>query len=83
MKCFADNGTSCDALREKNCEGCKFYKSEANHLITAMKDTLRDIERYRGLISEQKLKTLIGQAKSGDVKGARKGLIRLIRSGGL
>lgn len=82
-KCFADNITNCEILRERNCEGCNFYKSEASQLKTFTEDVIKEIGRHRGLISEQKLKTLRGQAISGDAKGAIKGLNKLIRNGGL
>lgn len=27
-KCFADNGSKCTVLRTKNCEGCRFFKTQ-------------------------------------------------------
>ena len=27
-RCFADRGDYCTALRKKECENCKFYKSD-------------------------------------------------------
>jgi len=32
-KCFADDGHGgCMALREKECKGCKFYKTEEKYM---------------------------------------------------
>ncbi len=28
QKCFADNEKNCTALKEKNCENCKFYRTD-------------------------------------------------------
>ncbi|CAK7002590.1 hypothetical protein [Tissierella sp.] len=28
MKCFADNGKKCTALRIKDCKGCVFFKTQ-------------------------------------------------------
>lgn len=27
-RCFADNGQNCTALKEKDCENCKFYRTD-------------------------------------------------------
>lgn len=27
--CFADKGDECNALKRKECEGCKFYKAKS------------------------------------------------------
>lgn len=79
MKCFADHGISCDALREEICEGCKFYKSIKSQIDVLIKE----IQSYKDCISKQSLKTLIGQAKAGDINGARIGLKRVKKQGGL
>ena len=78
--CFAEVSINeCSALRVKNCFDCKFYKSAKDQLKVITKDTLKEINSYRGLIAEQTLKTLIGQAKKGDAEGARRGLERVKR----
>lgn len=37
-KCFADNGDSCKALREKDCENCSFFKRK--------EDVEEEMEKY-------------------------------------
>ena len=40
---------------------------------------LRELKNYKGIITSQQYRTIEGQAKSGDIEGARKGLNRLVR----
>lgn len=45
-------------------------------------DTVRflsELRRYKGALSKQIIKTLRGQALSGDLEGARKGLCTVLR----
>ena len=49
-------------------------KKETNKFI-------RDLREYRGKISKQTIKTLRGQALSGDLQAARKGLEKLANRG--
>lgn len=46
-RCFADNITSgkCDALTVKDCEGCAFYKTEAQ----VMEERRKSEERLKKL----------------------------------
>lgn len=69
MKCFADAGVRCDALVVKECEGCSFYKP----LDSQIEVFLEDMKVYKGIISNQSYKTIAGQAKAGDLIGARRG----------
>lgn len=50
-------------------------------MITKITETLRLINRYKANLTIQQYKTLIGQAKSGDTEGAKKGLYRLLERG--
>ena len=50
-------------------------------MMTTITDTLRLISRYKAKLTYQQFKTLIGQAKSGDTEGAKKGLYRLLERG--
>ena len=50
-------------------------------MTTTITDTLRLISRYKAKLTYQQFKTLIGQAKSGDTEGAKKGLYRLLERG--
>ena len=52
-------------------------------MTTTITDTLRLISRYKAKLTYQQFKTLIGQAKSGDTEGAKKGLYRLLERGKL
>ena len=52
-------------------------------MMTTITDTLRLISRYKAKLTYQQFKTLIGQAKSGDPEGAKKGLYRLLERGKL
>lgn len=45
MKCFADNGKGCTALRIKNCTGCDFFKT----LEQKAKDDERTRQRLKHL----------------------------------
>ena len=49
--------------------------------MTKITETLRLINRYKANLTIQQYKTLIGQAKSGDPEGAKKGLYRLLERG--
>lgn len=42
------------------------------------KEALKLIYKYKSVIPIQQYKTLIGQAKSGDYEGAKKGLYRVL-----
>ena len=52
-------------------------------MTTTITDTLRLISRYKAKLTYQQFKTLIGQAKSGDTEGAKKGLYMLLERGKL
>lgn len=52
-------------------------KSDAQRYLTA-RPVLDNLRRYRGRLTSQQLKTLRGQALSGDVKGAEAGLCRIL-----
>lgn len=41
----------------------------------------RELRNCRDILTTQQLKTLKGQALAGDVSGARKGLLKIIRRG--
>jgi hypothetical protein len=43
--CFAYKRNSCIALKEKQCEGCNFYKTKEQYLL----DQEKALERIRGL----------------------------------
>lgn len=47
-KCFADNSETgkCDALTVKKCEGCSFYKTEAQ--LTEERQTTIDSLKFLG-----------------------------------
>lgn len=45
----------------------------------AMREFIRHLKEYRGKIPKQQLKTIRGQALSGDIEGARIGLKRLTK----
>ena len=77
-KCFADVSTrTCSALKVKNCYQCNFYKPLSNQT----KVVIKELQSYKGTISKQSLKTLVGQARAGDLVGARKGLDKVKRRG--
>lgn len=40
--------------------------------------TVQDLKEYRGILSKQQIKTLKGQILSGDIKGAEKGLSKIL-----
>ena len=40
---------------------------------------LKSLKKYRGLLNKQQIKTLRGQALSGNLAGAEKGLQKLLR----
>lgn len=40
---------------------------------------IKSLSEYKGIFSEQQIKTLKGQALNGDVMGAQKGLQKLIK----
>ena len=42
-----------------------------------MKEILKELKQYRGKIPKQTLKTIRGQALSGNIEAARKGLERI------
>ena len=42
------------------------------------KEALKLIYKYKSVIPMQQYKTLVGQAKSGDCEGAKKGLYRVL-----
>lgn len=44
-----------------------------------MEDLILEIKEYRNLLPKQLIKTLRGQAISGDIKGAKKGLEKIKR----
>lgn len=44
-----------------------------------MDDFISELRQYKGVLTRQQIQTLRGQALSGDVEGARKGLERLLR----
>ena len=79
-QCFAEISISeCSALAEKNCYECKFYKPVENQVDVVVKE----IQSYRSFLSEQRLKTLVGQAKAGDLIAAMKGLTKIKRMRGI
>lgn len=43
---------------------------------------VRDLRQYRNRLTIQQLRTIRGQALSGDIDGARKGLERALREAG-
>jgi hypothetical protein len=44
-----------------------------------IKGFVKDLKKYQHWLSKQQLKTLRGQALSGDLAGAKKGLTKLLR----
>lgn len=44
-----------------------------------MDDFVSELRQYKGMLSRQQIQTLRGQALSGDVDGARKGLEQILR----
>lgn len=46
------------------------------------KPFLDELRRYHNVLTIQQLRTIRGQALSGDVRGARKGLVRLLEERG-
>jgi hypothetical protein len=43
-----------------------------------MQQFIKELGKYRGILPKQTIKTLRGQALSGDLEGARKGLKKVI-----
>ena len=79
-KCFAEISIkTCSALKVKNCYQCNFYKPISIQIDVVIKE----IQSYRGSIPSQSLKTLVGQAKAGDLAGAMKGLSKVKRMRGI
>lgn len=69
--CFAELSINeCSALKKKNCYECKFYKP----LKSQIEVVVKEINSYKNLIPNGTLKTLVGQARAGDLEGAREGL---------
>jgi len=44
-ECFAQNGGECTALKERNCSGCSFYNTIAQHT----KETAKALRRIKKL----------------------------------
>lgn len=50
MKCGLENGAECFALKEKNCDGCNFFKT-AEQIKKGRQDTIIRLKR-KGLYDQ-------------------------------
>ena len=44
-----------------------------------MNNFIKDLKKYRGILPRNTIKTLRGQALSGDLEGAKKGLEKILK----
>lgn len=47
--------------------------------MSALNDFIREVKSYSSILTKQQLKTFIGQARSGEVEAARKGLKKVLK----